>query len=142
MKKQIKGELQCLLCYKWFNHLGSHIAKMHKRTAKEYKMEFGLSLTHPLIFREIRRKKQEAYEDNREKYLANILGEGSKKYRFKKGKAHRAYFSQEDMERATKQINSINTRKEEPCPFCRLVTKHKESHIYNAHGYIKIKNYE
>ncbi len=134
----IMKELQCLLCNQWFNHLGSHIAKRHKILAKDYKMQFGLSINHALISKTIKLKKQIAFSEDREKYLANIKKAG-KKYQFKKGKVgNKNYYSDESIELAIKRLDEINSRKEENCPFCNLKTKHKESHIFNAHGYLKV----
>lgn len=129
--------LTCEICGKNFKHLGSHVAKAHKMTAKEYKMEFGLDIKHSLITEEIKRKKQEAWQEGREKYLANL--EKGKKYRFKKGQVARHYYSQESLERAIENLEKIRSREAINCPFCNLKTHHLESHIFNAHGYIKVR---
>ena len=133
-----QGELQCLICYKWFDHLGSHIWHGHKILAEEYKMRFGLSIRPALISSEIKRKKQIAFEEDREKYLANIKEKG-RKYQFKKGHYAKTYYSNESLEEAIANLERINTRQAEKCPFCNMKTKHKESHIFNAHGYLKMR---
>ena len=132
------NNLQCLLCYKWFNHLGSHIAKAHKMLAREYKMQFGLSIKTPFISSDIKLKKQIAFNQDREKYLDNIKDKG-KKYQFKKGQYKKTYYSKESLNKAIAQLNKINARSELKCPFCSMLAKHIESHIYNAHGYLKVR---
>jgi len=78
-------KLKCLICGKRFNHLGSHIWHRHKITAREYKEEFGLPYKMALISTEVKLKKQDAFEKDREKYLVNIIN--NKKWQFKKGKS-------------------------------------------------------
>lgn len=133
-----KIKLECLICHREFNHLGSHIAKAHKILAKEYKMEFGLSIKTPLISDDVKLKKQIAFNENREEYLSNLL-KSSKKYQFKKGQYIKNYYSKQSIDNAISQLNKINNREETNCPFCNVKYSHIESHIYNAHGYLKMK---
>ncbi len=135
----VENKLQCLLCLKWFSHLGSHIAKAQEMLAREYKMQFGLSIKTPLISPEIKLKKQIAFNKDRTKYLKNIAGDKSKKYQFKKGDYKKTYYSRESLDRAREQLDKINARGELNCPFCNMLTKHIDSHIYNAHSYLKVK---
>ena len=102
-------------------------------------MQYGLSLKTPLISAGIKLKKQIAYNEDREKYLANISSKKSKRYQFKKGHYNKSYYSKESLDKAIKQLDKINTGKEKACPFCSMLTKHLPSHIYNAHGYLKVK---
>src|SRR3990167_1510117 len=129
--------LTCLICKNEYRHLGSHIVKAHALTTIEYKMKFGLNINHALITDEIKKKKQIAFELDREKYLENIIH--NTKNRFKKGKVYRHYFSTEDIDRAIENVNKINLQIAKNCPFCNLQTKHYFSHIYNAHGFLYIK---
>mgnify|MGYP001579569467 CR=1 FL=1 len=131
-------KLQCLICLKWFSHLGSHIWHRHKILAKEYKMQFGLSIKTPLISDQIKLKKQIAFNQDRKKYLDNIKEKG-KKFQFKKGQYKKTYYSRESLDQAVEQLDKINARKAVNCPFCNMLTHHLESHIYNAHGYLKVK---
>ena len=124
--------LKCLICGKMFLHLGSHIWHKHKILAKEYKMEFGLDINHALIAPSVKLKKQIAFEEDREKYLKNLIKCG-KKYQFKKGEQRRDYFSDESLEKANKNLEIINARVARNCPVCNLKTKHLESHLFNAH---------
>lgn len=127
-------KLQCLICYKSFDHLGNHVVKAHKITAREYKAQFELDFKYPLISHKVKVKKQLAFEEDREKYLANITGEKSKKYQFKKGVSNRTRFAQQSIDRATNQLAQINGHKHALCPVCKVGFDHMESHLYNKHG--------
>ena len=97
-------------------------------------MEFGLDLSFALIDDEIKLKKQDAFNANRELYLKNLRASG-KKYQFKKGHApNRTYFSKQSMDRTYKNLAEINQQSPANCPICNQRTKHLPSHLYNAHG--------
>ena len=126
--------MKCEICGKDYKHLGSHIWHGHKIKAREYKMEFGLDLSFALIDDEIKLKKQDAFNANRELYLKNLRASGNK-YQFKKGHApNRTYFSEQSMDRAYKNLAEINQQSPANCPICNQRTKHLPSHLYNAHG--------
>ena len=77
--------------------------------ARDYKMEFGLDLKFPLIDDEIKRKKQEAYAEDRDKYLANLSTPKAKKCRFKTGHApKRTYFSEQSLRRTYQNLKKMN----------------------------------
>lgn len=129
--------LICKICGKKFQHLGSHITKAHKITAREYKQEFGLDLNYPLISEEVRKKKQIAFNKDRKKYLANLNTKQAKKNRFKKGNAiPRTYFSEMSKKRMITNLEKMHNfkKREMICPICKMKSKHIESHLYNKHG--------
>ena len=129
--------LRCLICNKLFRHLGSHIARGHKMTARAYKTEFELPWNMPLITQEIIEKKRIAFELDREKYLKNL----SKKYQFKKGKNGHRRISATEREKFIKRMAEVNKRhgKLQQCPVCRMKFNHLESHLYNKHQLLKVK---
>jgi len=102
-------KLKCLICGKRFNHLGSHIWHRHKITAREYKEEFGLPYKMALISTEVKLKKQDAFEKDREKYLANIIN--NKKWQFKKGKSGIRRISQREREVTLERILKYNKKR-------------------------------
>jgi len=131
--------MQCEICKKHYRHLGSHIWHAHKLKARDYKEMFGLDLKFALIDDDVKQKKQDAYAENREKYLANLTTTKAKKYRFKKGQApKRTYFSEQSMERAYKNLKKINQRTPCNCPVCNQRSAHLPSHLYNAHGLLVV----
>ena len=44
-----RDELQCHICGKFFKGLSKHISMAHGKTSREYKKEYGLPLTFPLV---------------------------------------------------------------------------------------------
>jgi hypothetical protein len=105
--------------------------------AREYKEKFGLPYCYALIDRDIKEKKQKHFWDNAEKYLKNL----SKKHRFKKGHSSYRRISATEREKFIIQIKKVNRRKKcfIACPVCKIKYKHLESHLYNAHGLLKVK---
>lgn len=132
-------KLKCKICGKPFSHLGSHIWHKHKITAKEYKTEYGLPYNLALITPEIKKKKQEAFELHRNKYIKNLLKPGEK-YRFKKGRSGIRRISQQERITILNRINKINkNRKSESCPVCKMIYKNVDSHLANKHKLLRIK---
>lgn len=131
-----KDKLKCKICGKNFNHLGSHIWHKHKITAREYKQEFGLPYNISLISRQIYDKKVDAFNENRDKYLSNILKDNG--FRFKKGKDGSRRISDLERKRFIERINEVNRKKKpEKCPVCNMVFNHLDSHLYNKHRLIR-----
>lgn len=128
---------KCKLCEKTFEHLGSHLWHAHKVTAREYKEEFGLDYNFPLISPEVKTKKQAAFEQDRDKYLANLSN--SQKYQFKKGVTSKIRISRQSRERHTNQLDIIEQNKQGTCEICRLKFEHLASHLYNKHGLVVAK---
>lgn len=128
----------CQICGKKFQHLGSHVAKGHKMTAREYKEEFGLDYKFSLISREVLEKKREAFEEDREKYLANLFKHG-KKYQFKKGHSNLTRVSEQSRKRHGNQLQKIRKNIKGRCPVCKMVLEHVASHLYNEHGLVVAK---
>ena len=131
-------ELTCKICGGNFPHLGSHIYHMHGVTAREYKMEYGLPYKMALISKEIYDKKVDRFEEDREKYLKNLTREFS----FEKGRDGNRRISEYERRTVEQRIKDVNERKRsigyEPCPVCNMKFKHLESHLFNAHGFIKV----
>ena len=133
-----KENVICKICLKQFEHLGSHIWHRHKIESREYKQKFGLDYNLPLISEKVRIKKQIAFDKDREKYLKNLSG--GNRFRFKKKKQKRKYFSKQSIENVTKRINESNiTRKKELCPICNLKYNFLDSHLYNKHKLVRVK---
>jgi len=130
----------CQICGKVFQHLGSHVAKRHKMTAREYKEEFGLDYKFSLISREVLEKKREAFEEDREKYLKNLFKHG-KKYWFKKGQSRKPILrvSKQSRKRHLAQLKAIEGNARGKCYVCGAVFDHLSSHLYNKHGLVKYK---
>ena len=134
-------KLKCLICGKRYDHLGSHIWHGHKITAREYKEEFGLPYNIALISDTIEQKKSAAFEKHREKYVKNLLKNG-KKYQFKKGRLGIRRISQHERDVIMKRIRNVNKNKKElvSCPVCKMKFNHVESHLFNKHQMLLIKN--
>ncbi len=134
--------LDCMVCGKNFKHLGSHIYHRHGITAKEYKTEYELPYNMGLISLEIYQKKSDAFEADREKYVKNLLGNGSKARQFKKGRTGQRRISQHErqviMERIL-NVNRIRSSRKVNCPVCRMQFKAVETHLLLVHKLIKVK---
>ena len=128
------------MCGRCYKHLGSHIYHCHGITANEYKERFGLPHNMALITEEIYKKKSDHYAQHREKYLKNFL-KASKKYRFKKGKKQiRGYISAQAKRQALENLAKINkSRKREQCPICKQIFDNLDSHLYNKHKLIRVR---
>ena len=133
--------MKCKICGKEFDHLGSHIWHAHKIKANEYKEMFGLPHKMSLISKEIKHKKREHFEANREKYLKNFLKAG-KKYWFKKGERQvRGYISPYQKKQALLRIIKVNkNRKPEQCPICKVVFDNLDTHLYMKHRLLRVKD--
>jgi len=102
--------MDCQICGAGgFKHLGSHVAKAHKMTAREYKQMFGLPLKRGLVTPELKQKLQEAFEDNKDVALANLTH--GDKYQFKKGEPKRGETSPVAVEEATERIKEVNAKR-------------------------------
>lgn len=133
-------KLKCLICGRSYKHLGSHIWHGHKVTAREYKEEFGLPYKMALISPEIKAKKQDAFELDRERYLKNLTKAGTK-YQFKKGHTGQRRISEHERRVQLERIESYNTRrKAEQCPVCKMMFDHLDSHLANKHRLLRIKD--
>lgn len=132
-------KLKCLICYKKYSHLGSHIRHKHKILAREYKEEFGLPYKMALISNEIYLKKKEAFEKDADKYLANL--KKGKKNQFKKGHTGLRRISEHERKVNLERILAVNKKKKklEQCPVCKMLFNHVESHLANKHKLLKIK---
>lgn len=131
-KEELK--INCLICGNKFLYLGSHIYHKHKIKSKKYKEMFGLPHNLNLISQEVREKKQEAFNKNRNKYLKNLTGK-----KFKKGFSrhkNKFYYSKLEKENQIKTI--LNKKLKGVCPICKTSFKHLSSHLYNKHKLIKI----
>lgn len=132
-------KLKCKICGKEYFHLGSHIWHAHKIRAREYKEEFGLPYNMALITSEIKIKKQEAFEEHRDKYMQNLLKAG-KKYYFVKGRTGQRRISENERKTILTRINEVNAnRKPEPCPVCKMIFDNVASHLANKHKLLIIK---
>ena len=133
-------ELTCKLCGKNCKHLGSHIYHKHGITAREYKTEFELPYAMSLISVGVYDKKVARFEEGREKYLKNLTREHS----FEKGRDGNRRISDYEKQNVKKRIEDVNSKRAsigyQPCPVCHMKFKHLESHLFNAHGFIKVAN--
>lgn len=134
---ETEDRVWCRICHNRFEHLGSHIFHKHGLTAKKYKGMFGLDYKLSLISETVHKKKQERFEEHREKYLKNILGENSIQYRFKEGVQKRKYFSKQSMNRFLEQLKKIDDSGN--CPVCNQKFHHVGSHLFEKHGLIRAK---
>jgi|SRR3989304_3529417 len=134
----MSDKLKCLICHKWYHHLGSHIWHGHHITAREYKQEFELPFKMALISDTIYQKKREAFEKHRAKYIKNLMKSG-KKYQFKKGHLGVRRISQHERKVILKRIQEVNKKmKIELCPVCKMKFGHLQSHLYNKHKMIQV----
>ena len=134
-----RGKLKCLMCKRFYDHLGSHIFHFHGITAREYKTEYELPFKMALISNEVYLKKKEAFEKDSEKYLKNLKKHG-KKYQFKKGCTGQRRISQHERDVNLKRILEVNKkRKPEKCPVCKMIFDNVDSHLANKHKLLKIK---
>jgi hypothetical protein len=130
--------IRCLICNdnKEWKYLGSHIAHKHKISCKTYKERFGLPHNLSLMREDILIKKQEAFNQKRDYYLKNILG--NKQNRFKKGcnrhKHH--YFSQLEKTELIRRIEEKGLAG--ICPVCNMIFDNVHSHLFTAHKLISV----
>jgi hypothetical protein len=125
--------IKCLICKddtEW-KYLGSHINKKHKITCKRYKEMFGLPHNLSLMNEEIKDKKKKAFNQRREHYLKNILG--NKQFQFKKGsnRHEKNYFSLLEKTELIKRIQEKELKGN--CPICNMLFENIYSHLFNAH---------
>jgi len=130
--------LTCQICGKTFQHLGSHIARGHKITAREYKEKFGLKYNQPLISQEIYEKKSKHWHDNKDKYLKYAM-ENLVSHQFVKGHSGQHRTSEQERKEIISRLDKINSREEQMCEICRVKYKNLESHMYNKHKMLIIK---
>jgi len=143
MSNRDPNQLKCLICGKKFNHLGSHIWNKHKILARDYKMEFGLPINMALISEEIYKKKSEYFEENREKFVKQLL-KGGAKYKFKKGhkQTKNSYRSPYAKKKEIERIKKFNNTKMELCPVCNIQYQNLDKHLLATHKLIRIKENE
>jgi len=132
--RQIAKELNtfCQICGKEYYFLGSHIPKAHKITTREYKEKFNLDYNFTLMHPQLKKKKQEIFNLNRERYLKNLK---PNEYQFKKGEQNRKRFSEQSIKRAKKQLEIINSNREKLiCPFCNMKYQNLNTHLRMKHN--------
>jgi len=142
MSEEERNRTVCKICGKKCKHLGAHLWHAHGVLAREYKEEFGLPFKMSLISKEVMAKKSEAFEKDREKYIKNLAKAGAK-YQFKKGQSGYRRVSEYEMKKVIARINDVNAKKKStltPCPVCNMQFNHMESHLFNKHGLIQVKN--
>ncbi len=122
--------LQCLICRKYYSHLGSHIYHAHGMFARDYKSRFGLDLKHALVTQEIHDKKSKT-ANWQKTWEKNFVG--AEKYRFKKGKPNRTYFSAESKDRNRRQSKELLAVRQ-PCPVCRIIFNNVHTHLREKHN--------
>ena len=124
----------CQICGKNFYFLGSHITHAHNMTTRDYKSKFNLDYNFTLMDKNLVEKKQKIFALNRKKYLKNLE---TKKYQFKKGEINRKRFSKQSLERAKKQLDVINSKREKLiCPFCETKFLNLNVHLMMKHNLI------
>lgn len=132
-------KLKCKICNEGFHHLGSHLWHKHKVTAREYKTEYELPFRMALISDEVYKKKHDAFEKDKEKYLGNLTKYG-KKYQFKTGHTGQRRISQHERDVNLKRILDVNKkRKPEKCPVCKMIFDNVDSHLAVKHKLLRIK---
>lgn len=94
-------KLQCQICFKFYNHLGSHVAGGHGILAREYKKQFGINVKRGLITEEIKEKHRANLTPE---IIANLtkLGEST---RYKPGEVPTYSRSDETKERLKHQFD-------------------------------------
>ena len=132
------GKLTCNLCGKEFSHLGSHLWHAHKWKARDYKARFNLPYNLALISEEVYKKKVDAFNDHRDKYLKNITG--NTEHQFTKGHTGQRRISALERKRFVARIEKVNKeRKPETCPICNMVFNNLDSHLCAKHKLLRIK---
>ena len=134
-----KDRCICLICFKRYEHLGSHIWHGHKITAREYKSMFGLPYNMSLISDEIKEKKSKIASWQKT-WIENF--KKGKKYRWKPLKRPpiriTPFIKRKWIQSLLKKNEKMKTTYEQ-CPVCKIRYKHMESHLYNKHGLIFVK---
>lgn len=132
--------LKCKICGKQWKHLGSHIWHKHQILAREYKEEYGLPYDMSLTTTEIQEKKRIAEKEN-STWKKNLLSPKALKNRFKKGRTGQRRISEHERKVIIERIKKVNkNRKANNCPVCNIIFKNTDSHLYNAHKLINVKN--
>lgn len=135
------GKLKCLECGKFYHHLGSHLWHGHGMLAREYKEAHELPFKMALISDQVYEKKSQAFEAHREYYLKALLKHG-KEHQFPKGNNGVRRVSEHERKVVLARILDVNKRKRvlAPCPVCHMKFNHVESHLFNKHKLISVKN--
>ena len=76
-----EDKVQCLICGRWYRHVGIHIFQTHKITAREYREAFGFDVKKGQLPPDLRKRKSEYVLQNG---TMENLKKGIK-YRFEKG---------------------------------------------------------
>jgi len=135
------GKLKCLECGKFYHHLGSHLWHGHGILARDYKEQHELPFKMALISDQVYAKKSQAFEEHREYYLKALTKHG-KKFQFPKGHDGERRISEHERKVLLARILDVNKRKRvlAQCPVCHMQFSHVESHLYNKHKLISVKN--
>jgi len=136
-----KDRLFCKICKRKFHHLGSHLWHKHQVLAKDYKEEFGLPHNFALISQQVFQKKSDIFQQRKDEFLANLKKGGTKHY-FVKGEKRpkNQYRSKKSIEQSLKNLKTMNKNKWEHCPVCNVKYKNLDSHLYNKHKLIRVKD--
>jgi len=96
-------KLTCQICDKRFKHLGSHVVQGHHILARDYKIKFGLDISHPLVISSISEKhRQDAYKYKMDKRLKRA----GMRTRFKEG-----FNSERFYKRSAETIDRLNRQR-------------------------------
>ena len=94
-----KGKPTCHICGRSFNKLLNHVWQKHGLSAREYKIKFGLNVSHGIISQATREKLQESVHNNYSKVVEINLIKKGRKTRFKKGNKGRTKDKLSEQER-------------------------------------------
>ena len=133
---------KCKICDKTYEHLGSHVYHAHGIKANEYKEKYGMAHNLSLISPTVEGKKKARYEEHREKYLSNLYTHRALKNRYKVGdRSPNKYIGRRTRERNIVEIQKHNkNRTLENCPVCNKKYLALDSHLYNKHQLLRVKN--
>lgn len=129
----------CRECLTFYRHLGSHVAKAHKMTARAYKIRYGLDFKLSLISDEVLKKKQIAWHKDKEKYMKAGM-ENIRAHMFKPGHNGVRRLSTQTKNRLIAQSQDA-AHQPGQCPIvrCEEHVANLPSHLYNKHRLIQIK---
>lgn len=65
LRNKEEDKLQCHICGKWYKSLSTHVNKAHGMNSREYKRQFSLPLSFPLVARSTSRKHSERARDKK-----------------------------------------------------------------------------
>ena len=104
------GKPICHICGKAYDKLLAHVWQVHKLSAYDYKIEFGLDVGKGIMSKESTELARKRVYENFDASVVKPLIEGGKKTRFKVGESSTKYLSEQSKRRLIAQLRKHERR--------------------------------